>query len=95
MQNKKLDLSDERLHEVSSSGRDFLRKTLNFDASNRLDVKGALNHPWLKLADHHNRTDSFEHNHLSVIDKLREYKRSLDLWVRRLRTIRSFEVVLM
>ena len=75
IQNKKLDLSYDTLKHISDHGKDFLRKVLDYDPNNRLDVKGALNHPWLKS----NQRE--ENNPLNVIDKLREYQSKYRKWV--------------
>lgn len=76
IQNKKLDLSDERLKNVSNEGKDFLRKVLDYDPINRLDVKSALNHPWLKLSEHPEGG-----NQLNVMNNLREYQSRYNKWV--------------
>lgn len=76
IQNKKLDLSHDTLKHVSDQGQDFLRKVLDFDPINRLDVRGALNHPWLKLS-----TQPEEGNPLVIMDKLGEYQNRYKKWV--------------
>lgn len=75
IQNKNLDLSDDKLGHISEQGRDFLRKTLNFNATERLDVKQALNHPWIKSSLH-----SPYKSPLDIMDKLRDYKNSSYKW---------------
>lgn len=77
IQNKNLDLSDEKLSHISEQGRDFLRKTLNFDPHARLDVASALNHPWLNP-----ETYSGGRTPLNIMDNLRDYKYKSDKWVR-------------
>lgn len=76
IQNKKLDLSHDTMKHISDEGQDFLRKMLDFDPINRLDVKAALNHPWLKLATHPEGGNS-----LNVVDRLREYQGRYRKWV--------------
>ena len=76
IQNKKLDLSHNTLKNISDQGQDFLRKVLDYDPVNRLDVKGALNHPWLKLATHPEGGAQ-----LNVFDKLRDYQSQYRKWV--------------
>ena len=73
--NKNLDLSDDKLGHISEQGRDFLRKTLNFNPNERLDVKAALNHPWIKSNLH-----SQHKSNLDIMDKLRNYKSQSDKW---------------
>ncbi|OTF81458.1 hypothetical protein BLA29_004567, partial [Euroglyphus maynei] len=75
IQNKNLDLSDDKLGHISEQGRDFLRKTLNFNSTERLDVKAALNHPWIKSSLH-----SPHKSDLNIMDKLRDYKNRSDKW---------------
>ena len=76
IQNKKLDLSHDKLKHISDHGQDFIRKVLDYDPVNRLDVKGALNHPWLKAASHPEGG-----NQLNVVDRLREYQSRYRKWV--------------
>ncbi|KPM11840.1 unc-89-like protein 3 [Sarcoptes scabiei] len=74
---KKIDLSDAKLGHLSDQARDFLRKTLDYDPRNRLDVKSALNHPWIKNSSHSLRTSD-----LGIMEKLRNYKSQSDRWDR-------------
>lgn len=70
--------------EVSSQARDFLRRLLVTDASHRLDVEGALRHPWVQpsvenfFADFEGKGKRPEERTpaSSVFAKLSEYRRS-------------------
>jgi serine/threonine protein kinase len=72
----KIDFSNELLMEISEEGRDFLSKVLVFDPSKRLDVKEALQHPWLRLS---NQPTAGEQ--LGCIENLRQYHKRWKNWV--------------
>lgn len=76
LQAGKIDLLHDLLMEISEEGRDFLSKVLVFDPAGRLDVKSALQHPWLRLADSSPKGDQ-----LNCIDNLREYHKRWKNWV--------------
>jgi len=76
LQKGKIDLSNESLMDISEEGRDFLSKVLVFDPSGRIDVKTALQHPWLRLADRPGVGDQ-----LNCIDNLRQYQKRWKSWV--------------
>lgn len=40
---------DERWTNISSEGKDFVRKLLCYQEHMRIDVKAALNHPWITM----------------------------------------------
>ena len=72
----KIDFSHQYLTQISIEGRDFLSKVLEFDQYKRLDVKSALQHPWLRLAERPGTGDQ-----LNCMDNLRQYHRRYKNWV--------------
>ena len=47
-----MDYDLEAFSGVSEEAKDFIAKLLVFSPDERLDVRAALRHPWLKFADH-------------------------------------------
>ncbi|XP_064466282.1 obscurin-like isoform X4 [Ornithodoros turicata] len=75
VQNGKINFLDDSFAEVSDDARDFIGKLLVFEPSERLNVKAALDHPWLKIAEVPDKGDS-----LSNIDRLRDYHKKWKSW---------------
>ena len=73
----KIDLEHSLLKDISEDGRDFLSKCLERDPAKRMDVKTALQHPWLRLGDVAGTGPQ-----LSCIDNLRDYHKKWKNWVR-------------
>lgn len=61
---------------ISNEGKDFLKKLLNLNVNQRMDIKKAINHPWLAADKRNSRTSQ-----LNNIDKLREYRNKWTSWV--------------
>ncbi|XP_076316761.1 protein Obscurin-like isoform X4 [Tachypleus tridentatus] len=61
--------------EVTDEGKDFISKLLVYDPQGRLDVKAALEHPWLKFAEVPGKADE-----LSILDSLRDYAKKWKSW---------------
>uniref|UniRef100_T1IIA6 Muscle M-line assembly protein unc-89 n=1 Tax=Strigamia maritima TaxID=126957 RepID=T1IIA6_STRMM len=51
VQQGKINFDTEVFSHISDEGRDFILKLLVFDQEGRMDVKTALKHSWLKMAD--------------------------------------------
>lgn len=75
VQNGKINFLHDGFAKVSDDARDFISKLLVFEPSERMDVRAALEHPWLKLTERPDRGES-----LSNIDRLREYQRHWRSW---------------
>ncbi|GAB6018704.1 hypothetical protein CHUAL_000380 [Chamberlinius hualienensis] len=61
---------------ISDEAKDFISKLLVFDSEGRMNVKLALNHPWLRFAD---RPGS---GNIISTDRLRNYYRRYKDWIR-------------
>lgn len=72
----KIDMELEVFGKISAEARDFLAKLLVFDPSNRIDVKKALNHPWLQ-----SDSSSTKLEKLPSLDGLRRYHSKWTSWV--------------
>ncbi|XP_075532246.1 obscurin isoform X3 [Dermacentor variabilis] len=75
VQNGKINFLHDGFAKVSDEARDFISKLLVFETSERMDVRTALEHPWLKITERPDRGES-----LSNIDRLREYQRHWRSW---------------
>ncbi|XP_037503799.1 obscurin isoform X1 [Rhipicephalus sanguineus] len=75
VQNGKINFLHDGFAKVSDEARDFISKLLVFEPSERMDVRTALEHPWLKITERPDRGES-----LSNIDRLREYQRHWRSW---------------
>ncbi|KAL3190988.1 hypothetical protein MRX96_019230 [Rhipicephalus microplus] len=75
VQNGKINFLHDGFAKVSDEARDFISKLLVFEPSERMDVRTALEHPWLKITERLDRGES-----LSNIDRLREYQRRWRSW---------------
>ncbi|XP_040072551.1 obscurin isoform X2 [Ixodes scapularis] len=75
VQTGKINFLHDGFAKVSDDARDFISKLLVFDPSERLDVRAALAHPWLKITERPDRGES-----LSNIDRLRDYQRTWKSW---------------
>jgi serine/threonine protein kinase len=69
-------MSHERLSDISTEGRDFLSKLLEYNPTKRINVKDALQHPWLRRGDLPG-----DGNQLGCIENLRGYHKRWKNWV--------------
>ncbi|XP_076362329.1 protein Obscurin-like isoform X2 [Tachypleus tridentatus] len=76
VQTGKITFFEDAFAAVSDDARDFISRLLVFSPSGRIDVKTALEHPWLKFAD----TVQREEQPLNVIDRLHEYYKKWKNW---------------
>ncbi|XP_028138772.2 obscurin isoform X2 [Diabrotica virgifera virgifera] len=68
---------DEWWSKISLEARDFISKLLVYDAEGRMDIRGALRHPWLERADK-KYTDEFQIRSKYLSDYWRLYREWYD-----------------
>ncbi|XP_022664923.1 obscurin-like isoform X9 [Varroa destructor] len=71
----KMNFLPEGFDGVSDDARDFVAKLMVFEPDGRLNVKQALNHPWLKMADLPDRGPK-----LSNLERLLDYQEKWRKW---------------